>query len=86
MLFLNTNEQNAFNKEPLANFKLRPPKTARISEIGEATATSAITAADRVNFHIGHPIQAARLTALYGRLVLVSIFDPSCSLTLPIKS
>ena len=49
-------------------FQLRPIKSAKVSEISEATAGSAVPAADRVNFHIGHPVQDKNLTRLYFKL------------------
>ncbi|RPI04777.1 MAG: aminotransferase class I/II-fold pyridoxal phosphate-dependent enzyme [Ignavibacteriae bacterium] len=51
-------------------FQLKPPKVARVSEISEATSSSATAPEDRVNFHIGNPVQDARLMAAYLRIVL----------------
>ena len=51
-------------------FQLRPLKVARVSEISEATASSATAPEDRVNFHIGNPVQDKRLMAAYLRIVL----------------
>ena len=51
-------------------FKLKPLKVARVSDISEATASSATAPEDRVNFHIGNPVQDARLMAAYLRIVL----------------
>ena len=62
--------RNPHKKELLSCFKLHPMKAAKISEISEATAASAIKLEDRVNFHIGNPIQDAELLALYRQLVL----------------
>ena len=50
-------------------FELRPTRAAKVSEISEATASSAIDPADRVNFHIGNPVQERRLTSAYLRAV-----------------
>jgi len=49
-------------------FQLRPVKSAKVSEISEATAGSPVPAADRINFHIGHPVQDKNLTQLYFKL------------------
>ena len=51
-------------------FQLKPLKVARVSEISEATSLSATAPQDRVNFHIGNPVQDARLMAAYLRIVL----------------
>jgi hypothetical protein len=51
-------------------FQLKPLKVARVSEISEVTASSATAPEDRVNFHIGNPVQDARLMAAYLRTVL----------------
>jgi aspartate/methionine/tyrosine aminotransferase len=60
-------------------FRLKPLKAAKVSEISEATALSSVAARDRVNFHIGHPIQDARLTSLFSRIVLGLGISPSSS-------
>lgn len=51
-------------------FQLKPLKVARVSEISEATSSSAAAPEDRVNFHIGNPVQDARLMSAYLRIVL----------------
>ena len=51
-------------------FALRPAKGAMVSEISEATASSPVPAAERVNFHIGNPVQDPRLLELYARIAL----------------
>ena len=61
---------NAHARDPLSLFGLKPLKAARVSEISEATASSAAAPEDRVNFHIGNPVQDKRLTSLYLRMVL----------------
>ena len=43
--------------------ELRPTRAAKVSEISEATASSAIAPEDRVNFHIGNPVQESRLSS-----------------------
>jgi aspartate/methionine/tyrosine aminotransferase len=61
---------NSHARDPLSLFGLKPLKAARVSEISEATASSAAAPEDRVNFHIGNPVQDKRLTSLYLRVVL----------------
>lgn len=51
-------------------FRLRPVKAAVVSEISEATASSPVPAEERVNFHIGNPVQDPRLVELYARIAL----------------
>lgn len=41
-----------------------------VSEISEATASSPVRAEERVNFHIGNPVQDPRLVELYARIAL----------------
>ncbi len=50
-------------------FQLKPLKAAKVSEISEATAAAPVKEEERVNFHIGHPIQDERLTQLYRQLI-----------------
>ncbi len=56
--------------DPLWPFRLRPIKAARVSEISEATAASETPPEERVNFHIGNPVQDERLRSAYLRMVL----------------
>ena len=49
-------------------FELRPLKTAKVSEISEATAASSVAPEERLNFHIGNPVQDNRLYQDYFRL------------------
>lgn len=51
-------------------FALRPLKAAVVSEISEATASSAVPPEERVNFHIGNPVQDPRLVESYARIAL----------------
>ncbi|MFB3825769.1 MAG: aminotransferase class I/II-fold pyridoxal phosphate-dependent enzyme [Bryobacteraceae bacterium] len=51
-------------------FALRPIRAAVVSEISEATAASPVPADERVNFHIGNPVQDPRLVELYARIAL----------------
>ncbi|HTP12838.1 MAG TPA: pyridoxal phosphate-dependent aminotransferase [Bacteroidota bacterium] len=57
-------------KDPLSYFELKPLRAARVSEISETTASSAVAAGERVNFHIGNPVQDPRLSSAYLRIVL----------------
>ncbi len=57
-------------KDSLSLFRLKPLKAARVSEISETTASSAAAPEDRVNFHIGNPVQDYRLSSAYLRIVL----------------
>jgi aspartate/methionine/tyrosine aminotransferase len=61
---------NTHARDPLSLFGLKPLKAARVSEISEATASSSAAPEDRVNFHIGNPVQDKSLTSLYLRMVL----------------
>ncbi len=49
---------------------MRPMKSAKVSEISEATAASTTKVEDRVNFHIGNPVQDKNLNSFFRRLVL----------------
>lgn len=51
-------------------FDLRHVIAAKVSEISEATAASPVPENERVNFHIGNPVQDERLTNLYLKNVL----------------
>ncbi len=50
-------------------FRLKAIKAAKVSEISEATAAAPVPDNERVNFHIGHPLQDRRLTAYFRQLV-----------------
>jgi aspartate/methionine/tyrosine aminotransferase len=56
--------------DPLEYFSLRPIKAAKVSEISEVTASSSVPAEDRVNFHIGNPVQDKNLSSAYLRMIL----------------
>jgi aspartate/methionine/tyrosine aminotransferase len=56
--------------DPLEYFKLKPVKAARVSEISEVTESSGIPSEDRVNFHIGNPVQDIELSSAYLRMVM----------------
>ena len=51
-------------------FELRPIRPGKISELSEATAASSIQPAERVNFHIGNPVQDEKLSLYYLRSIL----------------
>ena len=56
--------------DPLEYFRLRPIKAAKVSEISEATSASPVPPEERVNFHIGNPVQDERLYSAFFRLAL----------------
>jgi aspartate/methionine/tyrosine aminotransferase len=58
-------------------FRLRPPRAAKVSEISEATAASPAPPEERVNFHIGNPVQDPALYAAFMRLALGLSFPES---------
>lgn len=56
--------------DPLPLFRLKPIRAARVSEISEATAAAPVSPEERVNFHIGNPLQDERLSSLFLRIAL----------------
>ncbi len=56
--------------DPLAVFRLKQIRVARVSEISETTAASPVPPEERVNFHIGNPLQDARLSSAFLRIAL----------------
>ncbi|PIQ08831.1 MAG: hypothetical protein COW71_09730 [Ignavibacteriales bacterium CG18_big_fil_WC_8_21_14_2_50_31_20] len=58
------------NINPLEYFNLRPIKAAKVSEVSEATASSPVPVEERVNFHIGNPVQDKGLSSAYLRMIL----------------
>ena len=56
--------------DPLAIFRLKPIRSARVSEISETTAAAPVANEDRVNFHIGNPLQDPRLSSAFLRIAL----------------
>ncbi len=58
------------NNDTLSKFQLKQIKAAKVSEISEATVSSPIPPEDRVNFHIGNPVQEERLYSAYLRMAL----------------
>ncbi|MDF1612085.1 pyridoxal phosphate-dependent aminotransferase [Stygiobacter electus] len=51
-------------------FSIKHIKAATVSEISEATASSPIPVSERVNFHIGNPVQEDKLVFAYLRSIL----------------
>lgn len=60
--------------DPLAPFRLKQIRAARVSEISEATAAAPVAPEERVNFHIGNPLQDARLSSTFLRIALGTDF------------
>ncbi|MEW6653168.1 MAG: pyridoxal phosphate-dependent aminotransferase [Bacteroidota bacterium] len=56
-------------KDPLEYFAIKPVKAATVSEISEATASSPVPPEERVNFHIGNPVQDIQLSSAYLRMI-----------------
>jgi aspartate/methionine/tyrosine aminotransferase len=51
-------------------FHLKPIQVARVSEISETTAAAPVSAEERINFHIGNPLQDTRLSSTFLRIAL----------------
>ena len=51
-------------------FRLKPIRAARVSEVSETTAASPVPVAERINFHIGNPLQDPRLSSAFLRIAL----------------
>ena len=56
--------------DPTALFRLKPIRAARVSEVSETTAASPVPAEERINFHIGNPLQDPRLSSAFLRMAL----------------
>ena len=56
--------------DPLTFFRLKPIRAARVSEISETTAAAPVPLEEHVNFHIGNPLQDARLSSAFLRIAL----------------
>src|SRR5512137_1613028 len=56
--------------DPLNYFRLKPIQVARVSEISETTAAAPVPVEERVNFHIGNPVQDERLSSSFLRIML----------------
>jgi aspartate/methionine/tyrosine aminotransferase len=56
--------------DPNALFRLKPIRAARVSEVSETTAAAPVPAEDRINFHIGNPLQDPRLSSAFLRVAI----------------
>ncbi len=56
--------------DTLAYFRLKQIRAARVSEISEATAAAPVPSEERVNFHIGNPLQDGQLSSAFLRIAL----------------
>ena len=56
--------------DSLAFFHLKPIRAARVSEISEATAAAPVPDEERVNFHIGNPLQEVQRLQVLTRDVM----------------
>ncbi len=56
--------------DPQSFFHLKPIRAARVSEISEATAAASVPNEQRVNFHIGNPLQDSRHSSAFLRIIL----------------
>ncbi len=56
--------------DPLALFRLKQSRVARVSEISETTAAAPVPPEERVNFHIGNPLQDPKLSSAFLRIAL----------------
>jgi len=55
---------------PQTCFRLKPIQAARVSEISESTVAAPVPKEERVNFHIGNPVQDPRLSSAFMRIAL----------------
>ncbi len=58
------------SSDSMALFRLKAVRAARVSEVSETTAAAPVPDEDRINFHIGNPLQDARLSSAFLRLAL----------------
>lgn len=56
--------------DPIAPFRLKTIRAARVSEVSETTAAAPVPAEERINFHIGNPLQDSRLSSAFLRIAL----------------
>ena len=56
--------------DPLDFFRLKPIRVARVSEVSETTAASSVPREERIDFHIGNPLQDSRLSSAFLRIAL----------------
>ena len=67
-----------------AFFRLKPLRAARVSEVSETTAAAPVPPEERINFHIGNPLQDSRLSSAFLRTALgLDIRDEALSDTDP---
>jgi len=59
--------------DPLALFRLKQSRVARVSEISETTAAAPVPPEERVNFHIGNPLQDPKLSSAFLRIASASM-------------
>ncbi len=70
--------------DPLNLFRLKPIRVARVSEISETTTTAPVPSDEQVNFHIGNPLQDARLSSAFLRIALgIDVYQESLKDTEP---
>src|SRR5512135_1330828 len=73
-----------FSADPLTVFRLKPIQVARVSEISETTTASSVPPEDRINFHIGNPLQDEQLASAFLRIALgIEVTAESLSITDP---
>lgn len=56
--------------DPMSLFRLKAVRAARVSEVSETTAAAPVPDEDRINFHIGNPLQDVRLSSAFLRIAL----------------
>jgi aspartate/methionine/tyrosine aminotransferase len=56
--------------DPQTYFRLNQIQVARVSEISEATASASVPKEEQINFHIGNPLQDARLSSTFLRIAI----------------
>ncbi len=56
--------------DPLAFFHLKQIRAARVSEISETTAAAPVPNEERINFHIGNPLEDPLLSSAFLRIAL----------------
>lgn len=59
-----------YSPDPTAFFRLKPIRAARVSEVSETTAAAPVPPEERINFHIGNPLQDPRLSSAFLRTAL----------------
>ena len=73
---MDTLSDSATPAAPPSWFRLKPIRVARVSEISETTAASPVPKEERVDFHIGNPLQDARLASAFLRIALgISVYQ-----------